>query len=162
MLPELTLQFDDNGFLIPYSPVPTNLDTMRRVFVDEFPNSVSRRPIFERYEELNARLMQLIPGGFTQWVDGSFVSRKVNPNDIDVLVFVDNVVHKQHERTFKALRSEFGTGVGRVDVRTILVYPERHRYRNYYESDRVQWLFDWSRTSTTPRLNKGFIQIIIS
>ena len=157
---ETNLQFDANGFLIPYGPVSSNLETIERVFVEEFPTSTTRRPNFDRYRECNARLLELMPDGFRQWIDGSFVSRKSDPNDIDVLTFVDAAVFPQHEETFRALRREFATGAGRVDVRTILVYPEGHPRRNLYESDRVQWLFDWSRTNDKPRRQKGFIELI--
>ena len=157
---ESDLQFDENGFLTPYNPVSSDLNTVKRVLVDTFPTSTTRRPIFERYLTLNARLLTLMPDGFTQWIDGSFVSRKINPNDIDVLTFIDTALFDQHEPAVRALRTEFATGAGRVDVRTIRVYPEGHPRRNWYESDRVQWLFDWSRTNNKPRQQKGFIELI--
>ncbi|GAB2562400.1 DUF6932 family protein [Spirosoma areae] len=159
---EPALEFDANGFLIPYVPVTSDFDTVRRVFVEEFPTSTTRQPIFERYQECNARLRQLLPDGFKQWVDGSFVSRKIDPNDIDVLTFIDAARYWQHEETFRALRREFATGAGRVDVRVIQVYPEGNQHRNWYESDYTEWLFIWSQTNTRPRLKKGFIELTIT
>lgn len=158
---ESDLQFDTNGFLTPYGPVSSTLETVQRVFVEGFATSTTRSQHFERYQACNARLLAILPNGFTQWIDGSFVSRKTNPGDIDVLTFVDATLHQQHEKTIRALRSELATGDGRVDLHTILVYDEGHPYRNRHESDRVQWLFDWSQTITRPRYNKGFIELLI-
>ena len=161
MLSDSTLKFDDNGFLIPYNAIATDLNAVRRVFTDGFPTSVSRRPIFERYEELNAQLIQLIPGGFAQWVDGSFISRKMNPNDIDVLTFVDTAIYQRHEQTFRELRNEFAIGARRVDANVIQVYPSSHSKRFLYESDHVEWLYNWSHTVQKPRRNKGFVELLI-
>ena len=161
MLSEPPLKFDDNGFLTPYGPILANFATVKRVFVDEFTNSTNRHSIFKRYEELNARLLQLMPGGFTQWVDGSFISRKINPNDIDVLTFVDTILYQRYEQTFRVLRNAFAVGYGRVDANVIQVYPNGHPKLFLYESDYIEWLHSWSRTVQKPRKSKGFIELII-
>lgn len=156
------IEFDENGFVKPYRPVLTDLTTLEEVFVLEFPTSTTRRGHFEQYREYNSRLLELLLGGFTQWVDGSFVSRKLNPNDIDVLTFFDHSFYYLNERKIRALKEEFANKAGgRVHAHPIRVYPESHPLRHLYESDRVQWLFDWSRTTIRPRKNKGLIELII-
>ncbi|AQG78620.1 DUF6932 family protein [Spirosoma montaniterrae] len=155
------LIFDEYGFLKPYEPIKIDLDMLEHVFVREFANSITRQTIFEQYRAYTDRLLTLLPGGFTQWIDGSFVSRKLDPNDIDVLTFIDADLYSRHERALKELKNEFAQGAGRVDVHFIRIYAEGHRYRPHFESDRVQWLFDWSRTNTRPRRNKGFLELIV-
>jgi hypothetical protein len=154
------LTFDANGYLTPYVPIVADLATVEQTFVEAFPTSTTRRPHFNRYLDYNTRLSEFLPTGLTQWIDGSFVSRKLNPNDIDVLTFVEYTLYDRHEKELRELKREFVTRVeGRVDAHLIVVYPEGHRRRIYYESDRIQWLFDWSRTARPPRRNKGFIEL---
>ncbi|MBC8151450.1 MAG: hypothetical protein H7Z72_00920 [Bacteroidetes bacterium] len=45
----------------------TDLSTFERAFVQEFPKSVKRRALFDRYLEYNARLNEFLPG-YTQWI----------------------------------------------------------------------------------------------
>lgn len=154
------LDFDQNGFLKPYGPIPADLDQLELVFVEEFTTSTTRRGHFERFREYNTRLRAYLPDEFLQWVDGSFVSRKTNPNDLDVLTFVPTAIYGPNERAFKELKEEFkkGTG-GRVDAHVIQVYAENHRYRVRYESDYIEWLHIWGYTSTRPRNPKGFVEL---
>ncbi len=140
------------------------------MFVEDFTNgSTTRRAHIERYQEYNARLLALIPaperpnGGLTQWIDGSFVSQKQNPGDIDLLTFLPTGLYDQYEQIVRSWRTEFKTGAGgRVDAHLIRVYEEGHRYRNRYESDYIEWRHIWGYTVKQPRKNKGFIEIKIS
>lgn len=55
-------------------------------FVENFPNSQSRRNIFKSF----LSFIEKISIGYAPteiWIDGSFVTSKVNPNDIDILLF---------------------------------------------------------------------------
>ncbi|NBB19018.1 hypothetical protein GVN20_06585 [Runella sp. CRIBMP] len=83
------MKFDEYGYLIPYEVISAELVTFKQVFVNGFPNSVSRTSIFDEYEQYILRIQQIINGPFYQWVDGSFTSKKLNPRDIDVVTFVD-------------------------------------------------------------------------
>ena len=86
------LSFDENGYLIPYEAIETNLETLKKYFVDAFPNSNTRKMIFENYEKFIADFQYEIFPHFEQWLGGSFVSLKENPNDIDVSTFVQHEV----------------------------------------------------------------------
>ncbi|TAE22353.1 MAG: hypothetical protein EAZ91_23655 [Cytophagales bacterium] len=156
---EPNLSFDEYGFLTPYSVIPADIDTLQRVFVSEFPTSATRQRLFARFEEFTVTLSELLPGGYTQWVDGSFVSQKKDPRDIDVLTFVDYRLHQQHQKQFDALSSWHKTQVQEVQAFFVSVYPPDHRQRYLYESDLIQWEFDWSRTRTLPRRKKGIIEL---
>lgn len=150
------LTFDQYGHLTPYEPISTDLPTFERVFVHEFWESTTRRILFDQYQEYNARLTEFLPG-YTQWVDGSFVRRKLNPNDIDVLTFVDNALYEQYEQAISGLKQWRFQQPRLIDGFFVRVYPQDHRLLSHSESDRVQWLYDWSRTNTYPRRQKGLI-----
>lgn len=155
----MVLEFDTNGFLMPYSPIRADMTILEEVFVSSFPTSASRRPLFDRYVEAVDELSKLLPDGFVQWIDGSFVSQKLNPQDIDVLTFVDDNAFTLLEKELAALRVIYRAGSTPIDLYRLRVYPEGHRYRNHYESDYIHWLFDWSRTYHRPIRNKGFIEL---
>lgn len=155
------LQFDTFGYLTPDDAIETDLQTLERVFVEEFPTSTTRRGHFERFSAYNARLREILPAGFTQWINGSFISRKLNPNDMDVLTFVDHSVYGQVEQALRALKGEFTIDAGGwVDAYTIQVYPEGHPNRSHYKSDYMEWQFIWSQTNSRPRRKKGFIKLV--
>ena len=155
-----SLTFDQYGYLTPAEPIPTDLATFERVFVQEFTQSTKRQTLFDRYLEYNACLSEFLPG-YTQWIGGSFVSRKLNPNDIDVLTFVNSTLYDQHEPAIGELKQWRFQRPKLVDGFFVRVYPQGHQLHSHSESDRVQWLYDWSRTNTHPRRNKGFIELII-
>ena len=156
---EPDLQFDEYGFLTPYNLIPADMNTLKRVFVDGFPISTTRQRLFARFEDFTANLRELLPDRYTQWVDGSFVSQKQNPNDIDVLTFVEYNLYNQQRKQFDALNSWHKLQAQEVQAFFVTVYPENHRQRHLYESDRVQWLFDWGRTRSLPRRRKGIIEL---
>ncbi|AQG82133.1 hypothetical protein AWR27_24250 [Spirosoma montaniterrae] len=133
---------------------------MERVFVTEFANSTTRQALFEQYRAYTDRLLTLLPGGFTQWIDGSFVSRKRDPNDIDVLTFVDADLYSQHEREIDELKQAYRMQRPMlVDAYFVRVYPVGHRLRFDFESNRVEWLFDWTRTVGRKPRHKGLIEL---
>lgn len=153
------LTFDQYGYLTPAEPIPTDLATFERVFIQEFTRSTKRQTLFDRYLEHNAHLSRFLPG-YTQWIGGSFVSRKLNPNDIDVLTFVDWQLYEQHKGKIDELRQWRLEYPKELDGYFVAVYPENHRQRFLYESDRMQWLFEWGRTHSIPRRSKGIIELI--
>ena len=63
----------------------------------------------------------------SQWVDGSFVSKKTEPGDIDVVSFVSYKelaydVHKLDNFKYPFSINNFGVG-----AYIVLVYPEDHK-----------------------------------
>lgn len=154
------MEFDENGYLKPYGPISADLATLEDVFVRAFPNSTTRQPIFEQYQEYIQRLRELAPDGFIQWIDGSFVTRKLNPDDIDVVTFIDANVYDQHERQIEELKRAYRTQRPvLVDAYFVRVYPEGHRRYFDYQSNRVEWLYDWTRTVGRKPKPKGLIEL---
>lgn len=134
--------------------------TVKDVFVEAFAESTTRRQLFDSYVRFNDQIRALLPEGFTQWIDGSFVSQKQNPGDIDVLTFVDYQRYEQQEQEIDQLKQAHRRHRPVVvDAYFIQVYPESHPLWILYNSNRVEWLHLWSRTYRPPRRNKGFLAI---
>ena len=81
------MDFDSSGKL-PAGIHDCSADEFEELFVVQFPTSQSRRPIFSRLIDFIQELFQSgIPDEI--WIDGSYVTSKVNPNDADVVVFLE-------------------------------------------------------------------------
>lgn len=66
-----------------------SLDMVESQFVIEFPHSKRRRQIFDNLLKFTSKLKSLV-GVKEIWIDGSFCSDKVEPNDVDIVCFLDN------------------------------------------------------------------------
>lgn len=73
--------FDTFGNLIPYELIPMQLHSMETLFV----TNERRETIWKDYLLFIDTMLQLKLGKFSQWIDGSFVTKKSLPNDIDYL-----------------------------------------------------------------------------
>jgi hypothetical protein len=152
------IKFDENGYLSPNDLIETDLATIKKVFVESVPLSSTRKAIFDDYLSYNEELRKIIPSGFMQWIDGSFTTKKVNPNDIDIVTFVDFEVYNANEKQIDELRRTRQTTNRIIDGYFVTVYPENHKNRNWYHIDRMQWIFTFNRVKNS-KLSKGFLQI---
>lgn len=152
------IEFDENGFLKPYDIIETDLATIEKIFVEDVPLSSTRKAIFESYLSYNEELRKIIPAGFMQWIDGSFVTKKRNPKDIDIVTFVDFEVYNANEKQIDELRRTRQTTNRIIDGYFVKVYSENHKNRNWYDIDRMQWIFTFNQVKNS-KLSKGFLQI---
>lgn len=64
-----------------------DLQNIKKLLVEDFPSSKTRKRNFDSFMEF---LESLKSGVFTKaWIDGSFCSEKIDPNDIDCILFID-------------------------------------------------------------------------
>lgn len=103
------------------------MSTLEQVFVNQFATSSTRRKLFEHFLDYNEALKKLISDGFTQWVNGSFVTKKENPRDIDVVTFVNYDLLQDKEQHFRQLRELRFKRRAEIDGYFITVYPDTHR-----------------------------------
>ncbi|AZI20441.1 DUF6932 family protein [Chryseobacterium taklimakanense] len=101
--------FDKNGNIIPYDLHQISISELEEEFVNPFPNSTTRKDIYDGHSNYIIELVNVLESNFSQWLDGSFVTKKLNPNDIDVVNFVhfSEVTNDKH-----LLLQRFLTGVG--------------------------------------------------
>lgn len=97
--------FNEKGLLNPgFSEY--KLDEFEKIFVNSFNESQSRKAIFNGFIKWMKQLLTFCyPDEI--WVDGSFVTNKVNPNDMDIVVFVDLIVLYNNKRELEEMR-KFG------------------------------------------------------
>ena len=162
----MDFHFDIRGHLQPESVIEITISEFEEVFVGQFEDSYSRKLIFEDYLRYTQDLRNTIGVGFIQWIDGSFVSNKENPRDIDFATFINWQVYAQYVREIDSRFSKWAVDnfYENLDAYTICEYPIGHEFYAIFLADRAYWN-QWFGNSRLNRLkkrfSKGFIQIQI-
>ena len=159
------MQFDVFGHLVPYEKLVVTPAVFKHTFVDTLPNNSVRWAIYADYQQFVADLKSLIPAPFMHWIDGSFVTQKEEPADMDVITFFDHAVVAEYE---SLIRERFRRSLARkyyplLDAYVVDVFPESHPSHFFTLSDEVYWLNWFTKTKPTRLrrpLPKGFMSII--
>lgn len=163
---KMEFHFDIRGHLQPEGLIEIALEEFRKTFVEHFEDSRSRKSIFDNYLRYTKDLRDTIGVSFSQWIDGSFVSNKENPRDIDFATFIDWQIYAQNVQEIDTKFSKWAVGnfYENLDAYTICEYPIGHEFHPIFLADRVYWN-EWFSNSRFNRLkkrfSKGFIQIKI-
>ncbi len=161
----MQIKFDTRGNLNPYEKVDITLDNFRKYFVENFADDNHRRiKIFEDYSNFLHAFKQEVTEDFIQWIDGSFVTKKRAPRDIDFVTLIDYQTYESHQTIIenKYRRQPARTSFGLVDAYVIKMYPLGHSRRWVSEYDLVYWQRWFSETKKNrakKRFAKGFIEI---
>ncbi len=137
------------------------VDEVEASLVVAFPTSSSRPPIFEGWRRHRNAVSALLPPS-VQWVDGSYVSTKINPGDIDVVTHVDGQQFDALDPASQAaVRALFAgspdTSTFLTDAYAIAEYPLGHVARPFYEQVRAYWEWRWS--TARDGTSKGFVEV---
>ncbi|CAN5178406.1 hypothetical protein BH09BAC5_BH09BAC5_22230 [soil metagenome] len=157
------INFDSRGYLKPYEPISSNVKELKKYFVDEFDSEI-RLAHFHNYTRYSNDLKKLLGGiPLRQWINGSFVSKKTNPKDIDFVTFVDHTLIKKLNRKLDSYKADGSWEEYGVDAYIIEVYSENNPHQKFTEFDMREWqeLFCMTRRNRAgQRFNKGFLEII--
>ncbi len=149
------LDFDLEGYLTPYEAVETNWQS----FVETFGWNKHRLSLLDLFQLLCTELTTLFPEEYIIWVDGSFVTRKQRPNDLDVVFILPAERYDVVENELRLLRNQFAG----LDVYFIKKIDEGEPNHFLYISDRTEWIFQFTKTRpdryTRRKKPKGFIQL---
>ena len=97
-----------------------DLSDMGKLFVDPFPNSVARPIICEKFLSYIERIKSFgFP--FTVWIDGSFCTVKPEPDDIDLMLVVNeeqinNIPPKKQQELGNLFNQSYAKSIYRCDV----------------------------------------------
>ena len=144
------MEFDKNGNLFPYKIHALTFDEFELVFGF----NEHRKFLLSILLHFVTELRNIISDEPEIWIDGSFVTQKMHPRDIDIVIFVNFQYFKSKETLLTILkeRQEF------VDLYYVKVFPEDHPDNQLTQLDKLDWLHFF----TTDRKNKrkGFIKLI--
>lgn len=161
----MEINFDSRGNLKPYEKIEVSLESFRKHFVDDFTDDNQRRvEIFENYLNFLQEFKQEVTGDFIQWIDGSFVTKKTAPRDIDFVTLIDYTTYEKYETIIenKYRRQPARNIFGLVDAYVVKMYPLDHSRRWVSDYDLVYWRRWFSETKKNrakKKFAKGFIEI---
>jgi len=152
------LNFDSRGYLKPNK----NLASSSKELFDEFVKKIQnaqRQQLYDNYIQYSNDLKKACGGiELTQWVDGSFVTKKNIPNDIDVVTFIDfNISCDLSKFVYPESIEKYN-----VDGYIVIVYPRKHPKIALYMGDWGYWMdrFDKTRRNRARnRYPKGFLEV---
>lgn len=153
----MTPNFDIHGNLTPYEVIKMNLADLEEGFVNSFPDSITRARLFQNFSEYLFGLRQLVDESIIVWVDGSYITNKKNPRDVDFVTFIDYKKFEANEIEVDRLRLfRNNTELG-LDGYFVVIYPAHHQKNVLYEADKIQWLYQFGRSRSDR--SKGIIEI---
>ena len=160
------LQYDIRGNLFPSKVIDLKWEDLETNLVIPFPNSEKRKGLFANFTSFVERLKKEIAPTFIIWVDGSFVSKKLNPGDVDAVFFID---HKYSRPKKSVLDNFWFTKSNKyskgLDLYYSIHYSENHKLNYLTHLDRLYWKDVYGNTRMDSNGNsykKGFIEIKIS
>lgn len=156
------IEFDKYGNLVPYDIIEMEINPFKKVFIDEMRNKNHREALFNSLQDYTMQIMNIIKTGCHQWINGSFVTRTLKPQDIDVVTFIDNQVFNEQEKalipfTYPSSKMEYN-----VDGYLVKTYAKNEENYNLFKSDALYWMHQFLKTRPNRKgqqFNKGFIKI---
>lgn len=131
--------------LLPLGWHQKSIAELRRLCVDRFPLSNTRDMIMRGLERIVDTLRSHnIVGDL--WINGSFVAEKINPNDVDVVLFVDGAFLEnatpQQKQAIDWLNSNLRDS-HYCDSYVSTKWPESSPLYSYGEYWRAYWIRQW-------------------
>jgi hypothetical protein len=143
------LQFNEKGLLFPPQNILSDLDEFEKNFVF----NQHREALFQKYLSYLIDLQLIGIWDFIQWIDGSFVTKKKIPNDIDIVTFIAADFYNLYQQKLIDLNKKYRD----LDCYYIKDFPLDHPKQMISDFDRKEWLFLFS--TDRKKQNKGFIEL---
>lgn len=161
------LHFDSKGFLKPAQNLPTTLAIFEQEFVVNFNNRAKRQVLFDEFKRFFQAFFEATElNEVSLWVNGSFVTKKENPNDIDFVFFLDSeLANKFADVLSQKFTHPESKELFQMDAFLLRVFPTDHPDHFFTLSDRAYWFELFSETRKDRRghsFKKGFIELKIS
>ncbi|MEY4539011.1 MAG: hypothetical protein RLZZ306_768 [Bacteroidota bacterium] len=142
--------FDEQGYLTPYDVQEITL----KGFGETFATNESRQSLLVEYYAFIEHLNSLGINNFYQWIDGSFVTKKIAPKDIDVVSFIETKDFKKNEKELLLLSKMFEN----IDCYFVEVFLKDDKKYFITQTDTSYW-FHLFQGTRKPRVKKGFVQV---
>lgn len=137
------MRFNELGYLEPGFH-DLNISEIKEEFVHKFNNSITRKDILKGYINY---LSDLNRCGISQaefWINGSFSTRKENPNDIDMVLIIekdllDNVPEDKHDIMRVLIDPNQARIKYKCDAYLLVKVDQGHIAYSDYTSNRSYW-----------------------
>ncbi len=152
------MTFNEQGLLVPVGAIAADLSSIKQHFVDDFPRSRTRARLFVNLVQFNEMLQKEVFPWYEQWINGSFVTKKHHPKDVDVVVFFDFEVYQLKEKKLMEMIA-ISFDKLRIDTYFVGVYPTGHPLYPITQINRNDWFEFFTTTKSENR--KGFLKLDI-
>ena len=157
----MEITFDKHGLISQKEIIEVSLEDLERVFVNEQVEKEHRARLFEQYLTYTKEIEQKIGAILFQFVNGSFTTLKEQPNDIDVVSFVDYRVYQQKTEMVERLAEKWANVSGIDGYVVARSYPG-HPHFIYTQLTYEYWLELFSQTKPNEDgvfFRKGLIKL---
>jgi hypothetical protein len=150
--------------LLPAGRVRVTVEEFHGAFVEPFPESKTRERLFDRWQDHRAALASMLPLT-AQWIDGSFVTAKVDPGDIDLVNVLDGVQLDAVPENRRAIARMMLSGQSTrnlwgIDSYPLPEYPDGHPFHNEYLRFRGYWDRWFGLVRGNDQATKGYLEVI--
>lgn len=153
--------FDDKGNIYPYQLIDLELKSFQYRFVISFSASSTRQDIYEKYLVYISDFYKEIVNHWLQWVNGSFITNKINPNDIDLVNLIQAEIFAIKNAEIAKFLTKYGSkDLYKVDGYCIPIYKENDE-RSELTKEYVKYWRKWFGHDRS-RNPKGIIQLNLS
>jgi hypothetical protein len=157
------LHFDNKGHLKPHGTITSTIEEFKKILVDDI-KSETRQTNYEKYIRYSNDLKKLSGGdNIRQWINGSFVTQKANPQDIDLVTFLNQTQIRRLGKHINRFNVEGSSPMYGVDAYIVEIHPPDSRFYSHTQGNTAYWLEIFSSTKVNRRgmkYKKGFIEII--
>ncbi|WP_062235920.1 DUF6932 family protein [Aureimonas sp. N4] len=155
--------FNAHGYLEPGFH-DMDSEEMSDAFVNQFPNSTSRAPIFSGFKAHSEALTKIV-SAYQQFINGSFTTNKNDPGDVDLVVFadmtlVDNLSPADQEMLTALVAGKSTKDKFMCDAYFCVQLPEDHPQFPQTRAQRKYWMgeFGFDRVD----IPKGIVRLTVA
>ena len=131
------------------------------LLVTGFPTSRTRRPLFDRWVAVREAIRRIVSVQ-SEWLNGSYVTTKENPGDIDMVTILDPAEVEGLDAASQAMLKGLVAGNASKNLHmchsfVIVAYPQGHPAHGVYQQNLQYWsaLFGHDREGRP----KGYLEI---
>lgn len=134
---------------------------VKTLLVDPFPNSQTRAVLYERWLAVREAIRRVVPVQ-AEWLNGSYVTKKEDPGDIDMISFLDPAVDQLDAADQVLLSTLVAEDLSR-DLHgchsfPVIAYPEGHPGHSAYLGAKQTWAAFFGRDRDGN--SKGYLEIV--
>lgn len=155
------MRFDEHGHLAPYEIIELSMSEFQSVFVDSMEDTAHRKNLFRQYLQFVNEVKSAFGIAFYQWIDGSFVTTKPLPEDLDIVTFLPYDTMIQKISIVYRFRENAKT-LFKVDAKFSPVCKWNHRFFEESKKQEAYWqnLYGHSRPDIDgKKWPKGIVKI---
>lgn len=149
--------------LLPPGRHRVTVDQFQQHFVDAFPQSVTRKRLFLRWSRHRQALSSVLTIQ-SQWINGSYVTNKSDPEDVDVVTLFDAEEFENLAPGLQAMAEGMLAGkqtkaVWGIDCYALPVFPDGHTLASNTRKTMSHWDWFWSRIRDDDDGVKGYLEV---